>query len=73
MFFIYFNWKAKKNIAVIHKYSCGDCQSGNGKREVKTPGLNGVWIGPFADKQLAESFVLKMNIQSEDCSRCIEN
>lgn len=67
-YYVYHNWQAQKNAATIHKYNCGDCQSGNGKRAVKIVGKNGVWIGPFDNKDLAEKFILKIGINKIECS-----
>jgi hypothetical protein len=71
-YFIYHNWRAKKNQATIHKESCRDCNSGVGKRAVKEVGKNGVWIGPFKSKQLAEDYVERVGMSVKHCSRCID-
>ncbi len=53
------NWLLKRNWGVqftnwyythgpkIHKWSCGHCHMGFGKRINAKKGENGVWIGPF--------------------------
>ena len=51
-FYYYHNWRAKQNNA-IHSGSCKNCNYGNGMRSLTVAGLNGVWVGPFANKGLA--------------------
>lgn len=69
-FYIYYNWQAKKNIGTIHKENCGHCNYGRGKRVNANVGQNGVWIGPFATRRLAEEFCTRIGIIFRLCCRC---
>jgi hypothetical protein len=47
-YYIYENWQAvDREGPVIHKWNCGHCHMGFGKRVDAQKGKNGVWIGPF--------------------------
>jgi hypothetical protein len=70
-YYIYHNWRAKRNQYTIHKSECGHCQNGEGKFENIEHGLNGVWIGPFVEMKYVEDYITKYgatkNIEKDRC------
>lgn len=76
MYYFYINFPTFKNRTIlIHKGECGDCQNGNGKRNVGS-NEKGFWAGPF--KKYAHAYSALSKLQSKfrnppeigDCS-CI--
>lgn len=57
-YYVYYN-KPNENTKAfkIHHSSCGNCAWGTGKIPGASPGLNGVWIGPFNSVAQATSFI----------------
>lgn len=57
-YWLYHNWQAQEaGRPMLHKSSCGHCKVGSGHiYPTKTSGKNGVWIGPFDKKNLAEKY-----------------
>ena len=72
-YYIYDNWQAAdRDAPKIHKWNCGHCHMGFGKRQNAHKGANGVWIGPFDTIQLARNyFKLKFNIPLNECN-CVK-
>jgi hypothetical protein len=56
--YIYYNepTKATREI-ILHRHTCGQCAYGTGKKIVKSPGKNGVWIGPFSATSQVDQFL----------------
>ncbi len=69
-YYYYRNWKAEKENK-IHIHSCGNAQYGSGTTRVKEAGKNGVWIGAFKTKELAqEKIKFLFGINAEYCNCC---
>lgn len=68
-YYIYDNWKPKdRESPMIHKWNCGHCHMGFGKRKYANRGENGVWIGPFEKFEYAKSyFSMKFSSQLNEC------
>lgn len=73
-YYIYENWQAKdRESPKIHKWNCGHCHMGFGKRIDAAKGKYGVWIGPFDKLEYARDyFKLKFGIDSDECD-CVKN
>ncbi len=73
-FYIYDNWRAvDRDGPKIHKWNCGHCHMGFGKRPNAKRGENGVWIGPFDKIEYARNyFEMKFNVALDECG-CINN
>lgn len=71
-YYYYYNWTAKKENA-IHWCECGRCNYGAGMRREQTPGLNGVWIGPFENLEDANRFVVEELNQPLNHCTCVGN
>lgn len=73
-YYIYENWKASdREGPKIHKWNCGHCHMGFGKRDEAERGKNGVWIGPFKKIEYARDYgVLKFEQNINECE-CIKN
>jgi len=57
-YYFYYNEPNKRDKPLlIHKYFCGECAWGSGKRKKKELGKKGVWIGPFAEINYAVEFI----------------
>ncbi len=71
-FFLYYNEPNKKAKDVkVHLHSCGFCAFGSGRKTTQEPGRNGVWIGPFSNKEQAENFAkLTLNTNEVSCHQC---
>ncbi len=71
-YFLYYNEPNKKVKDVkVHLHSCGFCAFGSGRGGTQVPGKNGVWIGPFSNKEQAEGFAkLVLNINGVSCHSC---
>jgi hypothetical protein len=69
-YFIYDNWKAAdRDSPMIHKWDCGHCHMGYGKREKAERGQNGVWIGPFKKIEYARDYgILKFGNLIAECN-----
>ena len=72
-YYIYDNWKATdREGPKIHKWSCGHCHMGFGKRINAKKGENGVWIGPFDTIKFARDyFRLKFCVPLNECD-CVK-
>ena len=67
-FYYYFNWTFEKYNS-IHWCECGRCNYGAGMHREQTPGLNGVWIGPFVKLEDADRFVVEeLNRPANHCT-----
>lgn len=71
MFFIYYNWRAKRNIGTLHVGSCGNCKNGKGKHPNAVQGINGEWSKAHNTIKSAEAEVKNKNYNAEYC-RCIK-
>jgi len=73
-YYIYENWKASdREGPKIHKWNCGHCHMGFGKRIDAKKGENGVWIGPFDKIEFARNYgSLKFRDKITECE-CIRN
>jgi hypothetical protein len=73
-YYIYDNWKATdREGPKIHKWNCGHCHMGFGKRTNAKKGENGVWIGPFDKIEYVRNyFRLKFDNNLNECS-CVED
>ena len=61
--YIYYNEPTKNSREIVfHRHSCGYCAFGSGTKTEKTPGKNGVWIGPFSKVSQANSFLKSSGI-----------
>jgi hypothetical protein len=69
-YYVYQNWQANGMKYKVHVNSCGHCQNGAGARHNAVVGLNGVWIGPFAQFQLTEEYRLRMKIPIDQWDTC---
>jgi hypothetical protein len=69
-YYVYQNWRADGMKYTVHVNTCGHCQNGAGARHNAVVGLNGVWIGPFAQFQLTEEYRLRMNIPIDQWDTC---
>ena len=76
MYYFYINFPTFKNRTIlIHKGECGDCQNGNGKRNIGS-NHRGFWAGPFKKYDQAYSALSKLQSKFRnppeigDC-RCI--
>lgn len=57
-FYVYYNKPTENSRDFkIHFSNCGNCAWGTGKISNAEPGKNGVWIGPFNNKQQAKEFL----------------
>lgn len=67
-YYVYENWTHKK--AIIHKGNCSFCNSGQGIH-LNSSEKNGHWLGPFKNKQEAESvaYGIKKKLVS-NCLKC---
>lgn len=68
-YFIYLNWT--HDYVGIHKANCTLCNNGKG-RGGKLTVKNGIWIGPFKDRQEVEFVASKLKRKTiSKCSRCL--
>ncbi len=69
--YIYYNEPTKDSREIVfHKHTCGHCAFGSGKRKKKTPGKNGVWIGPFSTSRQAEKFLQLSGLNVAQKKKC---
>jgi hypothetical protein len=69
--YIYYNEPTKDSREIVfHKHTCGHCAFGSGKQKNKTPGKNGVWIGPFSKVSQANSFLKSSGIIVTVSKKC---
>jgi len=60
MYYFYINFPTfKQRTILIHKGECGDCQNGNGKRNIGS-NEKGFWAGPFKKYEHAYSALSKL-------------
>lgn len=73
-FYYYYNWMAGKENK-LHYCECGHCAFGSGKHTGIKEGKNGVWIGPFENRDIAKvSLKTHFNIRDvEDCPACVND
>jgi len=60
LFYIYENWTAE-NKAVVHRGSCGHCNSGKGCHDNPLGNKNGKWHGPFEKIEDFEIAAIRIN------------
>lgn len=71
LYYYYLNWTAGlKN--KIHRADCGHCNFGLGKRSKQVNGMYGVWIGPFASKEIAKASIKKQFGRNPDFDSCCD-
>jgi hypothetical protein len=73
-FYYYYNWQAGEENK-LHYCECGHCAFGSGKHADSKEGKNGVWIGPFENRDIAKvSLKTRFNIGDvEDCGHCVDD
>lgn len=72
-YYFYYNWQSDQENK-LHEYNCGHCSYGSGKRKDAEQGGNGVWIGPFATKEIANRIIKeKFNIAKVQHCRCLKS
>jgi len=73
-YYIYENWQRESaKRPIIHKWDCGHCHMGFGKRVDAKKGANGVWIGPFDKVEYARAYyVMKFGDESNECN-CVNH
>ena len=70
-YFYYYNWQARQENK-LHFCECGHCAFGSGKQEGAILGDNGVWIGPFINRDIARNTLQNIFRFPEiiDCLHC---
>jgi hypothetical protein len=69
--YIYYNKPTKNSREIVlHRHSCGYCAFGSGTKTEKTPGKNGVWMGPFSKVSQAISFIKSSGINATISKKC---
>jgi hypothetical protein len=73
-YYIYENLQAfDREGPKMHKWNCGHCDMGHGKRIDAKKGKNGFWIGPFEKIEFARNYgILKFRDNITECE-CIKN
>lgn len=70
-YYVYEDWRASPDKAVIHRFNCGHCDGGEGTNKPKEPGRNGLWHGPFATHRDALQFAEKPGRDDvHSCGHC---